>query len=160
MSSPAFQPHDHGACIAHGVALAEAECRAKGLRLTQVRRRVLEILLSKHRAMGAYDVLDVLREEGLGSQPPVAYRALEFLVSNGFAHRVERLNAFVACTHADHNHAPAFLICRGCKTVVELDSTQPRQAIAAAAQVVGFTVERAAIEAEGLCPPCAKAATA
>ena len=75
---------------------------------TPVRRRALEILLKEHRALGAYEVLDGLREPGFGSQPPVAYRALEFLVTHGFAHRVERLNAFIACAHPGKAHAPAF----------------------------------------------------
>jgi Fur family zinc uptake transcriptional regulator len=82
--------------------------------LTPVRRRVLEILLAQHRALGAYDILDTLREEGLGSQPPVADRALDFLIKNGFAHKIERLNAFIACTHLGQSHTPAFLICWNC----------------------------------------------
>lgn len=156
MTATGFSPHDHSACITHGVEAAEAQCLQQGLKLTPVRRRVLEILLSEHRAMGAYEVLDILRAEGLGSQPPVAYRALDFLVGNGFAHRVERLNAFIACTHSDSAHTPAFLICRECTLVVETDSALPRQALASAAGDLGFTIERAAVEAEGLCPACAR----
>ncbi len=158
MSETGFTPHDHGACIQHGVEAAVRQCREAGLKLTPVRRRVLEILLERHRAMGAYEILDRLREEGLGSQPPVAYRALDFLTANGFVHRIERLNAFVACTHAGDDHAPAFLICRACNRVAETDSSLPRAALAEAAQPLGFTVERAAIEAEGLCPACQEAA--
>jgi Fur family zinc uptake transcriptional regulator len=75
---------------------------------------VLEILLAQHRALGAYDILDTLREEGLGSQPPFADRALDFLIKNGFAHKIERLNAFIACTHLGQSYMPAFLICRNC----------------------------------------------
>lgn len=154
MTKTGFAPHDHSACIAHGVETAEARCREAGLKLTPVRRRVLEILLHEHRALGAYEILDTLKNEGLGSQPPVAYRALDFLVTHGFAHRVERLNAFVACARAGHEHAPAFLICRSCKTVAETESNLPRNAIAGAAQELGFTVERALLEAEGLCAAC------
>jgi hypothetical protein len=60
---------------------------------------------AEHRALGAYAVLDQLREAGFGSQPPVAYRALDFLVAHGFAHKIERLNAFVACAHPGESHA-------------------------------------------------------
>ena len=63
------------------------------------------------------EVLDRLRDAGFGSQPPVAYRALDFLVANGFAHKIERLNAFIACAHPGAAHAPAFLICRACDAV-------------------------------------------
>lgn len=104
--------------------------------------------------MGAYEILDVLRNEGLGSQPPVAYRALDFLVSNGFAHRLEALNAFTACHHPEARHSPAFLICRACGAVAEAAAAPVRAALAKVAQDAGFTVERSVIEAEGLCPAC------
>jgi Fur family zinc uptake transcriptional regulator len=83
-----FAQHNHGACMSEALAAAEARCAAGGLRFTPVRRKVLEILLQDHRALGAYSILDRLREEGFGSQPPVAYRALDFLVANGLAHRL------------------------------------------------------------------------
>lgn len=152
-----FEQHDHGDCIATSVAAAENRCKALGLRLTDVRRRVLEILLERHQAMGAYDILDVLTAEGLGSQPPVAYRALDFLVANGFAHKIERLNAFVACGHPDGDCAPAFLICRACEKVAETQAAPADGALGASAAAVGFVIERAVVEAVGLCPGCREA---
>lgn len=159
MDSIGFRKHDHGACIADSVASVEAHCRAAGLQFTPVRRRVLEILLEEHHALGAYDILDRLRAEGFGSQPPVAYRALDFLVSNGFAHKIERLNAFVACAHPTEAHAPAFLICRECAAVAEGEAAPGRGTLGRLADDAGFEIERTVVEAEGLCPNCrAKAA--
>lgn len=106
--------------------------------------------------MGAYEVLDILRDEGLGSQPPVAYRALEFLVLHGFAHRIERLNAFIACAHPGEDHAPAFLICRGCDSVAEASSETTKGRLGKTANAAGFVIERAVVEAIGLCPKCRK----
>ncbi|MCV6592045.1 MAG: transcriptional repressor [Silicimonas sp.] len=150
-----FETHDHSHCIATGVAAADARCREAGLRLTETRRRVLEILLERHRAMGAYEVLEVL---GKGAKPPTAYRALDFLVKNGFAHRIERLNAFIACAHPGEDHAPAFLICRGCDAVAEAPSEATKGRLGEAARKVGFRIERAVVEAVGLCPKCQDAA--
>lgn len=155
---PGFEHHDHHACIAEGVAAADAHCDMAGLQFTPVRRRVLEILLERHKALGAYEILDVLREEGLGSQPPVAYRALEFLVNHGFAHKIERLNAFVACSHMGTEHAPVFLICRACDTVAEVHASSTDGAFVDAAKTHGFAVERIVAEATGLCPKCQEAA--
>ncbi len=154
----AFRTHDHGHCRAEARAAVEAECRERGLRLTPARACVLDALLESHRAMTAYELLDRLREAGLGSQPPVAYRALEFLVENGFAHRIERLSAFVACSHTGKDHAAAFLICRTCRTVAEASLPQLEAGIADCAAGQGFTVERVVIEAEGLCRRCREAA--
>ena len=158
MTSQAFEAHDHHSCIAAGVASAVQICAERNLQLTAARQRVLEILLSEHRAMGAYEILEHLRAEGLGSQPPVAYRALEFLTRNGFAHRIERLNAFIACSHLDNAHAPVFLICRACERVVEAEANAAQGEIDRVAKRAGFVVERAVREAEGLCPACAPTA--
>ncbi len=154
----AFARHDHGPCSAEALARAEAVVVARGLRLTPVRRRTLEILLEGHRAMGAYDVLERLAADGFGNQPPVAYRALEFLTNQGLAHRIQRLNAFAACMHTGEVHAPAFLICRACNHVAEAAAAPVAAALAASAAETGFAIERSTIEALGLCPACQGAA--
>ncbi|WP_405401590.1 Fur family transcriptional regulator [Paracoccus sp. Ld10] len=150
-----FAPHDHRECAHRALDEAAARLAEQGARLTPVRRRTLEILLESHRAMGAYEVLDRLATEGFGRQPPVAYRALEFLVTHGLAHRLQRLNAFAACLHPGHDHHPAFLICRSCDKVAEASAVPIRDALTAVAAQGGFRVERATIEALGLCATCA-----
>lgn len=152
--SRAFHDHDHAACAGDGLARAETLCAQAGVRLTPVRRRTLEILLEAHRALGAYEVLERLAQEGFGKQPPVAYRALDFLVEQGLAHRVRRLNAFAACTQPDQGHAPVFLICKACDAVAEAPGISVRSALDDAAAGLGFEVERASVEALGLCPGC------
>ncbi|MDF1804570.1 transcriptional repressor [Thalassovita sp.] len=151
-----FASHDHHSCIADSLSSVEQLCAQGGLQLTPVRRRVLEILLQEHRALGAYEILDRLREEGLGSQPPVAYRALDFLVSHGFAHKIEHLNAFAACTHPGQVHTPMFLICRACNSVAEATAQISADTLGKTAQAEGFRIEKTVIEAEGLCPNCQK----
>jgi Fur family zinc uptake transcriptional regulator len=119
---------------------------------------VLEALLESHRAMTAYELLDRLAAAGLGRQPPVAYRALDFLVANGFAHRIERLSAFAACTGAGEAHAGAhragFLVCRGCRRVAETPLVRAPRALEREAAAIGFAIERTVFEAEGLCARC------
>ena len=107
--------------------------------------------------MTAYELLERLAAAGLGRQPPVAYRALEFLTGNGFAHRIEGLGAYVACTQGGAAHPAAFLICRGCRTVAETALARPR-GLAGAAAEAGFAIERVVVEAEGLCAACRAAA--
>ena len=159
-ASLGFTQHDHDHCVASALKAAEARCEAEGLRLTPVRRRALELLLEEHRALGAYAVLDKLRNSGFGSQPPVAYRALDFLVEHGFVHKIERLNAFVACAHPGASHSPAFMICRKCEAVAEAPASQVKGALGDAADAAGFKIERAVVEAEGICPVCVAKADA
>lgn len=150
----AFESHDHAACQSAGVARADQLCTERGLRLTPIRRRVLELLLEEHRARGAYDILDRLRAENLGSQPPVVYRALDFLTAHGFAHRIESLNAFVACARPHDTHTPVFQICTNCQLVAELPFAPIREKLAEMAQDSGFRMSHANVEVTGLCPAC------
>ena len=160
METIGFETHDHNSCIQDCIAAVDADCKARGLQFTPVRRRVLEILLQEHRSLGAYEILDRLREEGLGSQPPVAYRALDFLVKNRFAHKIERLNAFIACTHPGDTHAPIFMICRICNAVAEVHTDPTKGQLGGAAKEAGFLIERTVVEAEGICPKCQEAQAA
>jgi Fur family zinc uptake transcriptional regulator len=150
---------DHSGAQDAATILAEAQTRADrmGLRLTPVRLRTLELLIAAHGALGAYDVLEKLAAEGYGTQPPVAYRALNWLVENGFAHRIRRLNAFTACAHPAHDHAAAFLICTSCDSVTEAPAAEVTAALTDAAWQTGFAIERATIEAVGRCHACTSA---
>ena len=150
----AFAPHDHARCADGAMERAEAALALQGQRLTPVRRRTLQILLESHRALGAYDVLERLASDGYGNQPPVAYRALDFLEEQGLVHRIRRLNAFTACMHPGEIHAPAFLICRECHAVAEAPAAGVGQALEAAAKAMHFVIERSTVEALGLCPAC------
>ena len=154
-------PHQSLPAGGHGpeqaLAAAADLARARGLRLTPVRRRVLEILLTEGRALGAYDVLERLGAEGFGRQPPVAYRALDFLVEHGFAHRIRRLNAFAACAHPHEAHEALFLICESCNALTEVPGAAVHKAIGAAAYAAGFAVTATTVEALGRCADCSAA---
>ena len=158
MMTIGFEQHDHAGCIHDAMGAAVDMCAREKLQFTAVRRRVLEILLEDHRALGAYDILETLAAEGLGSQPPTVYRALDFLVRHGLAHRIERLNAYTACSHLGRDHVPAFLICRSCRAVAEAETGLENGRLGQAARGSGFTIERVVVEAEGLCPACAEPA--
>jgi Fur family zinc uptake transcriptional regulator len=146
--------HDHALCIDGALAAAERQCAAKGARLTEQRRRVLELIWRSHAPVGAYTLLDQLRDGGMRAQPPTVYRALEFLVANGLIHRIELLNAYVGCADPDESHVGQFLICTGCRSAAEIDDPGIGVAIAARAREIGFSVSRATVEISGLCPNC------
>lgn len=146
--------HDHAHCVGDALAAAERQCAAKGVRLTAQRRSVLELIWNSHEPVGAYTLLDRLREKGVRAQPPTVYRALEFLVENGLIHRIESLNAYVGCAAPAERHVGQFLICTGCHSAAELDDAAIGAAIAARAKEIGFAVSRATVEIAGLCPNC------
>lgn len=152
--APASNGHDHSHCIEDAVAAAEKLCSDKGLRFTPLRRRVLELVWSSHKPVGAYALLDKLRNEDLGSAPPTVYRALDFLIENGLIHRIEKMNAFVGCSHPGEAHRGFFLICGQCGNAEELDSTEVAEAILAGAQRRGFAARDMTLEVTGTCADC------
>jgi Fur family zinc uptake transcriptional regulator len=146
--------HDHRSCVDTALASAESRCRERGVRLTRQRQRVLELIWLSHAPVGAYTLLDRLREEGIRAQPPTVYRALEFLVANGLIHRIESLNAYVGCADPNEGHVGQFLICTNCRSAAELDDPGIGSAIASRAREIGFAVSHATVEVAGLCPNC------
>ena len=146
--------HDHRHCVAAALAAAEELCADRGLRLTALRRRVLELIWGRHRPARAYDLLDQLRGERRRAAPPTVYRALEFLLAHGLVHRIETLNAYVGCGEPGSRHAGQFLICRDCHAVAELDDPEIAHIVADKADRLGFRVQRQTIEVIGICPDC------
>ena len=146
--------HDHQHCVAAALDGAAVFCAERGARLTALRRRVLELIWSGHRPIGAYDVLGHLSRERGRAAPPTVYRALDFLLEHGLIHRIESLNSFVGCAHPGVPHAGQFLICRGCGRAAEINEAGIDDAIALGARRAGFRVENRTIEVEGSCPQC------
>ena len=162
MSLPAFPhpPHDHRLCVAETLAAAETLARARGERLTPLRRRVLEIVLESHRPVGAYDVLGALTRERATAAPPTVYRALDFLRAQGFVHRIDSLNAFAACFAPGKTHPSRFLLCLACGRAAEIDDAELDRALAEAARKAGFAAQRETVEITGLCADCRNTSSA
>lgn len=155
-SAPAFpkRGHDHDHCVSTALAAAESMCAAAGERLTPIRRRVLEIVWGSHRPIGAYAILDRLKEASRSAAPPTVYRALEFLLERGLIHRIESLNAFVGCSHPGESHVVQFLICRTCGMTAELDDHRLGDAIGRSAAEQGFAIQSRVVELSGICAAC------
>jgi len=159
MTSTAQRPfsrprHNHRHCVAQALQTAEAVCSARGLRLTPIRRRVLELVWRQHDPVGAYEILGALaREDGRPAAPPTVYRALDFLCEAGLVHRLDSLNAFVGCDRADQAHIGQFLVCNTCQRVAEIEDPGVHRALDKAAARAGFRLN-AAIEIKGQCREC------
>ncbi|PLR18899.1 Fur family transcriptional regulator [Caulobacter zeae] len=151
--------HDHhhhgvaGDALTAELAAAETRCAAAEQRLTAPRRRVLELLLQAGQPVKAYDLISTFAVDGPPAKPPTVYRALEFLEKQGFAHRIESLNAYVACRREADGHAAAFLICDCCGATREFEPAATADIIAAG-QAAGYALTGVTIEAHGRCADC------
>lgn len=154
MASPR-SVHDHAACIEQALETAAEVCARRGLNLTPVRRRVLEIVWRAHEPIGAYDILAELAKERDKAAPPTVYRALEFLMAAGLVHRIDSLNAFMGCHEPQQTHIAQFLVCRRCQRVAEIDDPAIQQVLVEHSHAVGFQIEPTSLEIKGLCSDCA-----
>lgn len=146
--------HDHRICIDSALDEAAGLCARRGVRLTPLRRRVLELIWGGHQTIGAYAILDVLRGENRKAAPPTVYRALEFLVAHGLIHRIESRNAYIGCVRPSRPHAGQFLICQSCGATAELDDAEIVAAVGRGARRLGFEALHQTVEVTGLCPDC------
>lgn len=138
--------------------------RASKTELSPHCHKVLDLLAREHRPMPAYAILSRLREFGIKA-PPTVYRALETLMQRGLVHRIESMNAFVAChgghdshPHADHADAQAgtsFAVCSGCGTTAELHDHRLCEIVHEMAGRLHFHIRRQMLEIVGLCQSCA-----
>jgi len=157
LTKPTFPApdHDHDRCTADAIDHAERVCERRTQKFTPIRRQVLQALLSSHRPLGAYEVIDELAKSMPRPAPITVYRALEFLRENALVHRIESRNAFVACVHA---HAAGdlvvFLLCDQCGTVGEASSAEVAAKLKAAAHSAGFIPKSPVIEISGVCSHC------
>lgn len=126
--------------------------------LTRNQKLVLDCLRRAERPLSAYQLLDRLRAAGM-SAPPTVYRALERLVAWGHVHRIESLNAYVACCDAGHADEVVFVVCRDCGAVAELPAEPSSATLRAQAERSGFTVDKAHFEMVGMCGDCRPAAS-
>jgi len=159
-SRACIDPHHHVHDATDFVHAVERACLERGLRLTATRARVLTLIARAGAPVKAYDLLDRMREGGDGGMaaPPTVYRALDFLLANGFIHKLESINAFVACHHPNSaQHSVPFLICNRCHSAIELEDASIVSALDTAARSLGFAPQAQTLEVHGLCAKCAVA---
>lgn len=123
--------------------------------LTKNQTLVMGALTNSDGPLSAYTILDQLRDHGFRA-PLQVYRALDKLVEFGLVHRLESLNAFVACRHpgCDGHQTIAFMICESCGQVNEISDGVLTKRLKALADEASFALKKTTIELRGLCRSC------
>lgn len=139
--------------IGRGIEAATRRATEAGERMTEPRRRVLELLLTASEPVKAYDLISRFHTDGRVAKPATVYRALDFLEKLGLLHRISSISSFVVCSGEDDAHTAAFLICVCCGSTCEI--APPQEALMArAAAAQGYSVSRVTLEVHGHCPAC------
>ncbi len=139
-----------------GALMQQAEnlCVERNQRFTELRRLVLELVCRTDQPVGAYQLLDELRDRGRSAAPPTVYRALDFLLQQGLVHRLASRNTYLACAHPNRPHAALFLVCKRCGHTQEVYTEGVLGAVKTRADEFGFIVEHTSVEVSGLCKRC------
>lgn len=153
-SSQLTTGHNHAQCIDKALSAAEKICLEKKLRLTPLRKRILELIWSNHKSIGAYELLDVFKQEDPNAKPVTIYRALDFLLSAGLIHKVESINAFVGCLRPETTHHSVILICDSCHNTYEVEAQKIYQQIIEASKLIDFSPSQLTLELHGCCSNC------
>jgi Fur family zinc uptake transcriptional regulator len=156
MNASVHKPHRHRHDAKGFVRAVEVASRERGLRLTPLRREVLELLAEADKPVKAYDLLDQLRSRHANAAPPTVYRALDFLLEHGFIHKLESINAYVSCHHPAEAHQVPFLICDVCASAFEVCDERVAELIEAQARTLGFRAQAQTLEVHGVCQACRK----
>lgn len=138
---------------------AADRCGALGERFTAQRRQVLSLILAHDEPVTAYQLLDRLREEMPGAQPPTVYRALEFLQRVGLIHRIDATNSYLPCAMEccgeHHDMPPQLLVCNRCGKATELALPEGvYETLAESAQKAGFELGDKPLALNGVCEHC------
>lgn len=151
-------PHHHVRDAKAFVKAVEAACKQRGLNLTPARANALRLIAESDKPIKAYDLLDGMKKLQDSAAPPTVYRALEFLTEHGFVHRLESINAYMACHHPGGElHATPFLICDRCQSTQELEQPLWVTELESHANELGFAVRGQTLELHGLCAACQQA---
>ncbi len=148
--------HDHSVCIASALKQARSVCEKEGVRLTSLRKQILELIWQSHKPLGAYTLMEMLEKTSGRKRvaPPTVYRTLDFLMEQGLIHKVHSLNAFIGCATPAQKHNDALFICGDCGHTEEVRSGTIQQAINLSASQQKFTVREQILEVVGRCAEC------
>ena len=137
------------------VQKAKAYFLKRGIRFTKPRQQILAVIDSSDKPLGAYDIIEEISKTDIKPKPATIYRATEFLTEHGFIHKIESLNAFVACRE-DHAHkSTQFIICTACERVEEAHICSTPKLLQEESQKRKFQLSHWHAELYGICAECA-----
>jgi len=132
-------------------------CRSNKLGFTDIRKLVFQIIIKNNKPIKAYQILDEIRNiTNKPSHPPTVYRAIDFLIENGFVHKLNSINSFVGCFHPKTHEECYFLICKKCNLYQECCDDSLKDRISKTAVHNKFVISNTTLEIEGHCLDCSQ----
>ena len=142
--------------MSHSITIKRVQelCENRKLNLTPSRSKIMSALIGQKKPKTAYEILELIHKKDSSAKPATIYRALDFLCTNAFAHRIETDNTYIACNGEESPHVAQFLICLKCKKAIEFHSHKATIEISKRAKEEGFKITEEILEAKGFCQNC------
>jgi Fur family zinc uptake transcriptional regulator len=140
----------------HSITIKKVKelCENRKLNLTPSRSKIMSALIYQKKPKTAYEILEYIHKKDSSAKPATIYRALDFLCTNAFAHRIETDNTYIACSGEESPHVAQFLICLKCKKAIEFHSHKATIEISKRAKEESFKITEEILEAKGFCQNC------
>jgi len=130
--------------------------RAQGHKVTRPRLQVIEILSKVQKPVSAYEIQDLLRQQGKYLNHVTIYRVLELLCHLKLAHNLPSEKGFTKCTLGSMEGCHRFMICHGCGAINEYVDDKICRSEKKIARGIGFYTKYHISESYGLCSDCYK----
>jgi len=125
--------------------------------LTKKQSLVMNLLSEAKGPLSAYQILYDLNDQGFRG-PTQVYRVLEKLLELRRVHRIESMNAFVACQqekcHEKNKEVNLFTICKICGDVQELLSNGLKNIVKSLSKDNNFLLKSSVLELNVVCSKC------
>ncbi len=127
------------------------------LKLTDLRKAVLDIFIKSKKPISAYEVLDKLKKKRDSAEPTTVYRVIEYFLDRKILHRIDAENKYVFCTQLDHldtTYHGIIFICRKCLTASEIMDKSVVDFLISLSRQHHFLIDDSLIEIKGTCNSC------
>jgi Fur family ferric uptake transcriptional regulator len=126
----------------------------QGLRSTDARRKIVEVVLDTGDHFTVDDLIDRIRERGHRVSRASVYRTLALLCEGGFVESREFQRGVLMYERMDGQHHHDHLICERCEKIVEFENDEIEQLQDAEATKHGFVLSRHSLRLYGVCSDC------
>ncbi len=143
------------------MTLAESLATQFDFKLTTLRKDVLNTFSKSKKPLKAYDVLERVRKARPNAQPPTVYRVLDFLITKGVLHKIDKHSAYTLC-QLEHAHDATqpnidiLLICKICMNVTEISDRILTALVHKIEEDRSVNIDSNQIELQCICHSCQK----
>lgn len=131
------------------------------VRITPLRKDILEIISKSNNPISAYAILGLLKKSRPSSEPPTVYRVIAYFLEKKVIHKIDSENTYIMCAHlgdvTKKNHG-VILTCLKCASSEEVYEESFFHALELMTKHKQFKIDCSIIQVKGICADCKNAA--